>query len=154
MAENFQQRALSALAFTTVAEISINAYLDLVANNDEIQPINRVIATLHNRDEYCHSSIADEIAKAAYARLNTVQREIFLDALVEGLEAFAANDYSTWHRIIELVGVPNGRQMLRDVADEPSRKRLLQDFGAMHRLCIELEVIDELPFDWSTVSTG
>jgi alpha-N-dichloroacetyl-p-aminophenylserinol N-oxygenase len=153
-AGDFEQRALSALAFTTVAEISINAYLDLVADNDEIQPINRVTATLHNRDEYCHSSIAYEITRAAYTRLNAAQREFFLGALAEGLEAFAANDYTTWRRIVELVGVPNGGQMLRDVADDPSRKRLLQDFGALHRLCGEMEVIDDLPFDWSTVSTG
>ncbi len=153
-AENFQQRGLSALAYTTVAEISINAYLDLIADNDEIQPINRATAALHNRDEYCHSSIADEIARAVYARLNAAQREFFRGALAEGLEAFAANDYTTWHRIVELVGVRNGRQMLRDVADDPSRKRLLQDFGALHRLCSDMEIIDDLPFDWSTVSTG
>ncbi|MGH9205388.1 MAG: diiron oxygenase, partial [Acidimicrobiales bacterium] len=125
-AENFQQRALSTLAFTIVAEISINAYLNLVADNDEIQPINRVTAILHNRDEYCHSSIADEIARAAYAHLNTVQREFFHSALADGLEAFAANDYTTWHRIVDLVSVPNSRQVWRDVANDPSRKRLLQ----------------------------
>ncbi|MGH3754588.1 MAG: AurF N-oxygenase family protein [Pseudonocardiaceae bacterium] len=153
-AENFPQRGLSALAYTTVAEISINAYLDLIAGNDEIQPINRATAALHNRDEHCHSSIAGEIARAVYARLTAAQREFFRGALAEGLEAFAANDYTTWHRIVELVGVRNGRHMLRDVAGDPSRKRLLQDFSALHRLCTEMEIIDDLPFDWSTVSTG
>ncbi|MBV9160625.1 MAG: hypothetical protein JO281_03490 [Pseudonocardiales bacterium] len=48
----------------------------------------------------------------------------------------------------------NGQQVLRDVADDPSRKRLPQDFGALYRLCDEMEIIDDIPFDWSTVSTG
>jgi hypothetical protein len=151
-ATDFEQHSLSALAFTTVAEVSINAYLDLVADDSEIQPINRVTATLHNRDEYCHASIADEIAKAAYARFAPGQRRYFLAALVDGLEAFAANDYTTWYRIVELVNLPGGQEMLRDIESDPSRKRLLQDFSALYRLCGEMGVLDDFAFDWSTVS--
>ncbi|MGW1358932.1 AurF N-oxygenase family protein [Streptomyces chartreusis] len=147
-------RRLDQLAYTTVAEISINAYLDLVADDDAVQPINRATADLHNRDEYCHSSIAAEIAKAAYAHLTPEHRRFFLASLADGMEAFAANDYTTWHRIVELTGVPGGRRMLQDVAASAARKRLLQDFGGLHRLCREMDVLDELPFDWSTVSVG
>ncbi|MGI5458726.1 AurF N-oxygenase family protein [Streptomyces sp. CA-249302] len=147
-------RELDLLAYTTVAEISINAYLDLVADDPEVQPINRVTADLHNRDEYCHSSIAAEVAKAAYGQLDAEHRKFFLAALADGMEAFAANDYTTWHRIVELTGVPGGRRMLQDVAESAQRRRLLQDFSGLHRLCGELEVLDELPFDWSTVSVG
>lgn len=147
-------RELDTLAYTTVAEISINAYLDLVADDTEVQPINRVTADLHNRDEYCHSSIAAEIAKAAYTRLGPEHRRVFLAALADGMEAFAANDYTTWHRIVELTGVPGGRRMLQDVAASAARRRLLQDFSGLHRLCQEMEVLDDVPFDWSTVSVG
>jgi hypothetical protein len=153
-AADFESSALTALAFTTVAEISINAYLDLVAEDTEIQPINRVTATLHNRDEYCHASIADEIAKAAYARFTPGQGQFFLRSLVDGLEAFAANDYTTWYRIVDLVGLPGGTDMLRDIEADPGRKRLLQDFGALYRLCGEMDVLDDIAFDWSTVSTA
>ncbi|MCD7441134.1 diiron oxygenase [Streptomyces lincolnensis] len=147
-------REIDTLAYTTVAEISINAYLDLIADSDDIQPINRATAELHNRDEYCHSSIADEIAKSAYSRFGDEQRGLFLEALADGMEAFAANDFTTWHRIVELVGVPGGRQMVLDVEHDAARRRLLQDFGALHRLCADMEVLDRLPFDWSTVRTG
>lgn len=61
-----EERALVSLAFTTVAEISVNAHLDLVAENHEIQPVNRMTAVLHNRDEYCHASIADTLAQEAW----------------------------------------------------------------------------------------
>ncbi|MFJ5223287.1 diiron oxygenase [Streptomyces sp. NPDC088400] len=154
LASEAGHREIDTLAYTTVAEISINAYLDLIADNEVIQPINRTTAALHNRDEHCHASIADEIAKAAYARLAPPRRDLFLAALADGMEAFAANDFRTWHRIVDLVGVEGGRNMVLDVEHDASRRRLLQDFGALHRLCDEMEVLDRIPFDWSTVSTG
>ncbi|MFZ5889627.1 MAG: AurF N-oxygenase family protein [Myxococcota bacterium] len=146
------QRDLVSLAFTTVAEVSINAYLNLIADDEDIQPINRAVATLHNRDEYCHSSIVVEIAKAAFQRLPPEQRRFFLTALVDGLEAFSVNDYTTWYRILELVEIPDGRKILDEVQTDPSRKRLLQDFSGLHRLFQEMGVLDQITFDWSTVS--
>lgn len=151
-ADHEWQRELCMLAFTTVAEISINAYLDLVANDTEVQPVNRATAVIHNRDEYCHSSIASEIAKAAYGRLGAEQQDFFREALVDGMQAFAANDFSTWYRIVDLVRVAGGRQMLEDIEHEPAGQRLLQDFSGLHRLCAEMGLLETLPFDWSTVS--
>lgn len=153
-AEERWQADLSALAFTTVAEISINAYLDLMANDDVIQPISKVTATMHNRDEYCHSSIADEVAKAVYTGLDQRQRRVFQEALVDGLEAFAANNFPTWHRIVDLAGVGGGHDMLHDVEADPDAKRLMSNFRGLYQFCGELDVIDDLPFDWSTVSTS
>ncbi|MFB8278932.1 AurF N-oxygenase family protein [Nocardia colli] len=150
--EHRWQRDLSALAFTTVAEISINSYLDLIAEDDEIQPINKVTATMHNRDEYCHSSIADEIAKAVYHRLGPAERALFREAMVDGLEAFAANNFPTWHRIVDLVGFDGGHEMLREVEHDPSAKRLLSNFSGLHKFCSELDILEELTFDWSTVT--
>jgi hypothetical protein len=148
------ERDLWTLAFTTVAEISINAQLDLVAEDDTIQPINQATAKIHSRDEYCHSSITHEIAKNTYQHLDADRRQFFLTALGEGMEAFSANDFTTWARVVELAGVPGGSEMVRDVSNDPNRKRLLQDFSGLHRLCAEMEVLDGVPFDWSTVRIG
>ncbi|MFF7551473.1 diiron oxygenase [Streptomyces olivaceus] len=147
------ERALVSLAFTTVAEISVNAHLDLVAENHDIQPVNRMTAVLHNRDEYCHASIADTLAQEAWKHFSPGQRGYFLAALADGMEAFAAHDFTTWARILDLLGVEGGQEMLRDIASASGGKRLLQDFSGLRRLCRELDVLDSLPFDWSTVST-
>jgi len=151
-ADHDWQRELCMLAFTTVAEVSVNAYLDLIANDAEVQPVNRATAVIHNRDEYCHSSIAGEIAKAAYPRLGAEQQDFFREALADGMQAFAANDFTTWHRIIELTGVAGGQQMLEQVQHDPAGQRLLQDFSGLHRLSAEMGLVEALPFDWSTVS--
>ncbi|WP_406145389.1 diiron oxygenase [Streptomyces sp. NBC_01012] len=148
-----EERALVSLAFTTVAEISVNAHLDLVAANHEIQPVNRMTAVLHNRDEYCHASIADTLAQEAWRHFSPGRRDYFLAALADGMEAFAAHDFTTWARILDLLGVEGGEEMLRDVSSASGGKRLLQDFSGLRQLCQELDVLDTLPFDWSTVST-
>ncbi|RNL87503.1 diiron oxygenase [Halostreptopolyspora alba] len=145
---------LSALAFTTVAEISINSYLDLMADDDVIQPIHKATATMHNRDEYCHSSITRDFVAAVYDRLDQKRRRLFEEALVDGLEAFAANDFSSWRSVMDLVGVKNGYDMVREVEEDPSTQRLLTNFTDLYRFCSDLDLLDRLDFDWSTVTVA
>ncbi|WP_327261404.1 diiron oxygenase [Streptomyces sp. NBC_01232] len=143
------EKSLTTLAFATVSEISINAYLDLLAEDTAIQPINSTTATLHNRDEYCHASISHVLAEMVYAHLNTSQRRYFLDMLMEGLDAFVANDYSTWHRIVDLADVAGGHEMLADCQAQAGRGRLVRDYTGLHKLVEQMGVADQVDFDWS-----
>jgi hypothetical protein len=142
------QRSLTTLAFATVSEISINAYLDLLADDREIQVVNSTTAKLHNRDEYCHASISDEMAKLVYDVLDTEKRRFFLDMLVAGLDAFVATDYATWTAILESENVPGARQMIADVRAEQSSSRLVRDYSGLHSLMSDMNVLNEIDFDW------
>lgn len=146
------ERDLVSLAFTTVAEVSINSYLDLMADDNTIQPINTATAAIHNRDEYCHSSITREYVTAVYDRLPPDRRTVFERALVSGLEAFAANDFPSWRRVMSLVGVPGGEEMVREVEADPGTRRLLNNFTDLHAFCDELDLLGRLEFDWSTAT--
>ncbi|MDV7088453.1 hypothetical protein [Rhodococcus opacus] len=44
-----RKRAITTLAFVTVAAISIGSYLDLISENVAFQPVNRAMVPLHNR---------------------------------------------------------------------------------------------------------
>jgi hypothetical protein len=142
------QRSLTTLAFCTVSEISINAYLDLLADDPEIQSINATTAKLHNRDEYCHASISDELAKIAYERLDGDQKRFFLDAMVAGLEAFVATDYSTWERILEIEEIPGRERMVQETREDTTRARLVRDYSGLHSLLADMDVLGEINFDW------
>lgn len=142
------QRSLVTLAFATVSEISINAYLDLLADDPDIQAINSTTAKLHNRDEYCHASISDELAKIVYDSLDPNRRRFFLDALVAGLEAFVATDYTTWERILERERVPHWRRMVDETRADTSRARLVRDYTGLHTLLADLDVLRDVEFDW------
>ncbi|WP_326950817.1 diiron oxygenase [Amycolatopsis sp. NBC_00348] len=147
-AEERWQRSLTTLAFATVSEISINAYLDLLAADPDIQVVNSTTATLHNRDEYCHASISDELGKVIYEVLDPDRKRFFLDMLVAGLEAFVATDYSTWERILEIEQVPGRQRMIAETRADTSRARLVRDYTGLHSLMSEMDVLGQVDFDW------
>lgn len=148
------QRSLTTLAFATVSEISINAYLDLLAGDRDIQVVNSTTAQLHNRDEYCHASISDEMAKLVYDVLDAEKRRFFLDMLVAGLEAFVATDYSTWEAILRIERVPGWEPMVADVRSESSGARLVRDYSGLHSLMSDMDVLGEVDFDWGLAVTN
>ena len=142
------QRSLTTLAFATVSEISINAYLDLLADDPDIQVVNSTTAKLHNRDEYCHASISDEMAKLVYDVLDAEKRRFFLDMLVAGLDAFVATDYASWTAILQAEQVPGADRIIADVQADKSSSRLVRDYTGLHSLMSEMDVLGEVDFDW------
>lgn len=142
------ERNLITLAFATVAEVSISALLDLVADDTEIQPVHSTTAKLHNRDEYCHASISAETAKMVYHHLPEKQQCFFVTALAEGMVAFAANDFGAWRQIMDLVGIRDGQRMIDDCQADVGRARMLNDYSGLQRLCQQLEVDEQVEFPW------
>ncbi|MFE3289247.1 diiron oxygenase [Rhodococcus sp. NPDC059234] len=130
--------ALTTLAFTTVAETSIGAYLSLIADDESVQPVNKATVALHRRDERAHASVTSELVKLVYDRLHPDDRRILLSGMAEGVAAFTGTDYSVWSAILSAVGVARADEMLRDVAAEPGDGRLAQDCSAIERLRAEL----------------
>lgn len=142
------QRKLTTLAFCTVSELSISAYLHLLSDDPDIQVINSTTVKLHNRDEVCHSSIAGELAKIVYEFLTPEQRRFFVDTMITGLAAFVANDYTTWQRILELEGVPNAARMIDEVREDGGAVNLVRDFGGLRALLTEMDLLEAVEFDW------
>lgn len=145
-----RDRALTGLGYMTVAEISINAFLELVAGDKTIQPINRTTAELHSRDEYCHSSVAAELATIVFEDLDPADRTTLLHSMARAMEAFAATDFTTWTAVLQREGIPEADRIIADVRAAGNRQRILQDFRGLRKLCQSWDVVDALPFDWST----
>lgn len=143
------QRSLTTLAFATVSEISINAFLDLLADDPDIQVVNSTTAKLHNRDEYCHASISDEMAKLVYEVLDPEKQRFFLDMLLAGLDAFVATDYSTWETIFRIEGIRGWEKMVADVRSDRANSRLVRDYTGMYSLLSDMDVLGRVDFDWS-----
>jgi hypothetical protein len=143
------QKKLTTLAFCTVSELSISAYLHLLSDDEDIQVINSTTVKLHNRDEVCHSSISGELAKIVYDYLTPAQRQYFVSTMITALQAFVANDFTTWRRILEIEGVPDADRMINEVREDGSRLNLVRDFGGLHALLTEMDLLDEVRFDWA-----
>ncbi|MFI1329068.1 diiron oxygenase [Streptomyces sp. NPDC020845] len=147
-AEERWQRSLLTLAFAITTELSIGAYLELVATASEIQPMNMALARLHRHDEVCHGSISGELLKTLYPQLTGEQQRFLLESLGVALRAYSANDYRAWEAIMRLAGVRGGAEMLRD-CQAAGRTALLRDYSGLHQVLSDLDVLDEMDFDWS-----
>ena len=143
------QKKLTTLAFCTVSELSISAYLHLLSGDEDIQVINSTTVKLHNRDEVCHSSISGELAKIVYDYLTPPQRRYFVDTMITALQAFVANDFTTWQRILEIEGIRDADRMINEVREDGSRLNLVRDFGGLHSLLAEMDLLDQVRFDWA-----
>ncbi|WP_336113217.1 AurF N-oxygenase family protein [Streptomyces sp. PTD9-10] len=142
------QRKLTTLAFATVSETSISAYLHLLSDDPDIQEINSTTVKLHNRDEICHSAITGELAKTVYDFLSADQRRFFVDTMLTGLEAFVANDYRTWQHILALHGVTGADRMIAEVQQDAGRRNLVRDFSGLRGLLSEMDLLGQVDWPW------
>src|SRR3546814_6504502 len=100
----------------TVAEVSITAYLDLISDDPGVQSINRATIRLHARDEYCHASIAGELAVLVWDSLDRGDRSYLLEGFEGAMRAFSGTDFGAWRAIMEFEAV-NGGQKIPDAVE-------------------------------------
>jgi len=143
-----EENDLLTLVWAIVAEISVNAYLSLLSTNETIQPMHRLVPYLHNRDEFAHSSIVEEVAKLLYPRLTAREQELFCHFLPDALRAFFAQDYSAWQAILGEVGVPGYEAMLEDCARDRSSSMLSRDFSGIRDLVAELNIGNRVDYQF------
>ncbi|WP_181259235.1 diiron oxygenase [Pseudoduganella armeniaca] len=132
------QKELLCLIWAAVSEMTINGYLDMLANDTSIQPAHTYICKLHNKDEYSHNKIFVEITKSVFQGLNAEQRAFFLQVLPEALALFAGQDFSVWQAVLERAGVAEASAIIADCSAEAARKKMISDTSATERLAEEL----------------
>ncbi|ACY18622.1 diiron oxygenase [Haliangium ochraceum] len=142
------EKELLTLTFAIVSEISINAYLDLIADNPTIQPTHRLIAKLHAHDENAHAYLLQEAGKSLYLEMNDKQRRIFLQTLPIALEAFLAHDYSAWEVILDFLKIDGASEILADSRSSSTNTSLSRDYSGLKKMAEELDVVDKLEFDF------
>lgn len=147
-ADESWQRDLLKLVWTTVSEVSVNAYLELLSRDETVQPLHSLVPRLHARDESAHSSIMVEVAKALYLRMNAGQRRFFVEALPEALNAFVAQDFAVWPEILRHAGFARAEEIVADCRQQAGNGLLVRDFSGVRRIVREMELEDLVDFDF------
>ncbi|MEU5843658.1 diiron oxygenase [Rhodococcus sp. NPDC047139] len=147
-ADDPRAAALVQLAYTTVAETSISAYLALLTGDAALQPVNRATVAVHRRDELCHASLAGGLLTAVLTELDDTDQVVLLDALGAAVAAFTGADTSTWAAILAHEQVPGGDELVADTIASTDGRPVVQDCSAIRRLCAALGLGDELDARW------
>lgn len=141
------ERQLQFLVWTTVSEVTVNAYLTLLARAEGVQPLHVLVPQWHARDESAHSSVVVEVAKALFCHMTHAQRDRFVQTLPRGLEAFVAHDFEAWKVILRHAGVAAADDIIGDCERGGGSQDLVHDFSGMRRLVRELDLADRIDFD-------
>jgi hypothetical protein len=147
-AEESWQRDLLKLVWTTVSEISVNAYLELLSRDETVQPMHSLVPRLHARDESAHSSVMVEVAKALYLKMNKEQRRFFVDSLPKALNAFVAQDFAVWPEILRHAGFAKAEEIVEDSRRAAGTGLLVRDFSGVRRIVREMDLEDLVDFDF------
>ncbi|MDI5973795.1 diiron oxygenase [Streptomyces sp. SL13] len=142
------ERDLLKLVWTTVSEVSVNAYLELLSRDETVQPLHALVPRLHARDESAHSSVVVEVAKALYVHMNAEQRRVFVDALPKALNAFVAQDFAVWPGVLRAAGFERADEIVADCRAQAGNNLLVRDFSGVRRIVREMELDDLVDFDF------
>lgn len=134
-------RDIVEIAFALAAETTIGLLFPTIASDFTIQPMNRMTVEMHQRDETGHAVIFRELIAPLYHALGHSERELFKDALLEGLKAFRTPDFDPWVTVAAAGGLDvSARQLQEASAALPSPPR---DTGPLRVLLAQLELIGE-----------
>lgn len=147
------ERDLLFLLWTVVGEVSINAFLDLLAGDSTIQAMHSLVARLHARDEAAHGPVLAELMKEVYPRLERRQQDFLIRWFPEAIAAFGAEDYDLWPQVLGLAGIRGAQDIVEDTRRSPGKDLMLTDFSTVHRLVRDLEIEDRVEFDFAALAS-
>ena len=134
-------RHIVEIAFALAAETTISLLFTTIASDYDIQPMNRITVDMHQRDESGHAVVFRELIAPLYRTLGHSERELFKDALLEGLTAFRGPDFDPWVTVAAVGGLDiSARQFEEAAAARPSPPR---DTGPLRVLLAQLGLIGE-----------
>ena len=140
------------LAFAAVAEVTVNQYLDILADDPEIQPFNRATTALHRKDETTHRDIYKGFVMSVFGNFNERERQAFVKALTAGLEAFVKIDFGAWQQILEFLHIEGAGEIIHDCLRSGTAKRIVRDYSGFRGLLADIGVNEsEIDFDFDLV---
>lgn len=136
------QKILVQLATAIVSEIFISDYLNLLANDQEIQPLNRLTVATHKQDEIAHGSIFKYLTKCIFSELNLEQKEFFINILPKPVRWFANTELNVWQSMLEQIGFAHTESVINDCAlsNEVNLQRI--DYSEFISLAEEIGILN------------
>lgn len=136
------QKILIQLATSIVSEIFISDYLDLLAKDNSIQPLNQITVATHRCDEMAHGSIFKSLTKCIYSQLTQKQKEFFIKVLPKPVRWFANTELSVWKSMLQQIGFAHTESMIEDcaVSNEVNLERI--DYTDLISLAEEVGILD------------
>lgn len=143
------QAKLASVTFAVVAEVSVPAYLNLIAKDATIQPENSQLTECHNRDEYRHAKLLSQVCRTMFVHMNAEERSCFIEYLPAALTAYVSQDVSMWAVILQHVGIEGAEEIIEDAKVNSATRHLVRDYRGVHGIVRDLGIAGAVQFDFS-----
>jgi hypothetical protein len=120
------QKDFVQVAYAAVAEVSVNAFLEILSKSPEIPESNRALVAMHNLDERFHTSVFIEVVKHLVPILPDAQAKFLIAEIERASDSFLKHDFSMYRSVIAAHGVE-----LELITSNPSMSR---DLSGVTRL--------------------
>ena len=99
------QRKLIRLAFSSVSEVLVTDYLNLLSNDNNVQKICKEITHSHAMDEWMHSSVFTQIFKYIYSMLSIKEKKYLLSIIPFAIKSFTSNEIESWNSVFKTLNI-------------------------------------------------
>ncbi|MFL6621897.1 MAG: diiron oxygenase [Sulfurifustis sp.] len=141
-----REQALIRMAYATVSETTIHAYLKQLSSDLTIQPLNRIHTDTHRRDEAAHSTVFLEIARSVYKALDSDGKAGFREHMATALNNSVAIDVTFWSSTLSYLEARDWSSLIRRIEKASQSKRIGRDYTALVSLLDELNIKDKINF--------
>ncbi|NRR32716.1 diiron oxygenase [Oxalobacteraceae bacterium] len=142
-ARDADDAALVRMVYATVAETTIHAYLQQIAADTSIQPLNRLNTDLHRRDELAHGTTFAQLARSVYQSLDAAAQARFRALLCQALDDFVQVDVAFWVSILDYAGIAGREQIGAQMRAAAQGVRMRRDYTALAPLLRDLGIPEQ-----------
>jgi hypothetical protein len=118
---------LAILAFATVAETSTNAFLNLLSEDNSIQPMHSITTGMHYLDEKRHANLFRNVVLKIYNNMEQNHQRVFKNYLRIAYKAFTSPDYKLLQQMLTSVPVEGAEEILQFSKSQPKPKKMKRD---------------------------
>ena len=141
-----EAEAVIRLAYASVAEMSINAYLKAVSADMTIQPLNRINTDMHRRDELTHGVAFREIVASVYRGLPERLQACFRTYAARALHDMTRPDHTQWRAILKYLDIPKRAEIIARLEDVMHGKLMQRDYTVLRALFRDLGIKQDIDF--------
>jgi len=140
------EATIARLAYATVSECSINEFLNQVADDRTIQPLNRINTDMHRRDESVHGPAVRQIASSIYRAMDEDDRRIYRHYLNDALTIFTTPDAGQWGPVLDYLEIPRRDAVMARLEERFASHRLKRDYANIRAMFEELGITESVGF--------
>jgi len=143
------EAALVRMAYATISECSINEFLNTVADDKTIQPLNRINTDMHRRDESVHGPAIRQIASSVYRALDEDSQRRYREYLRDALDIFTTPDPEQWTPLLDYLEIPDREAIMTRLRERMAGRKLKRDYTIIRAMFDELGITEQVGFEFA-----